>query len=325
MRACPQCASFKGKKLTQDLGIALVHRFFVRGSIQRTRYGGYPAIQFNDRHEPSVKGPLWLDADIRLLERTLGIGLFHYGPRYWMFGEIEPLKALQRLRERARIVQRVVKEYPRVDLTTSEMVFRVRKNVPTPDDPAEYDSAPREYNGTGRLDSKGHPVLYASKDMELCLHECRVAAEDELFVASLQPSRTLHLLDLTTLLIEENVSEFESLDLAIHMLFLAGEHSYPVTRWIARAAKGAGFDGLAFPSYFSILRTGAIPFETVYGISHRLIPQMHENERAKIVPNIALFGKPVAQGLVEVKSINRVVLRTVRYGAQLGPVGLKPK
>ena len=76
--------------------------------------------------------------------------------------------------------------------------------------------------------------------------------------------------------------------MAVHMLFLAGKHAYKITREIAIAAHAAGFDGLIYPSYFSLLRLGVMPFETVYGISHRRIPQYQEYEQAKAIPNLAL-------------------------------------
>jgi len=53
--------------------------------------------------------------------------------------------------------------------------------------------------------------MYASQDLQICVHECRVTAEDDLYVATLAPSRDMKLLDLTELLTED-VSEFESLD-----------------------------------------------------------------------------------------------------------------
>ena len=87
--------------------------------------------------------------------------------------------------------------------------------------------------------------MYGSQDLQICVHECRVTAEDELYLATLAPARNLQLLDLTELLSEERVTEFESLDMAIHMLFLAGTHAYEITREIARAAHAAGYDGLA--------------------------------------------------------------------------------
>jgi hypothetical protein len=102
------------------------------------------------------------------------------------------------------------------------------------------------------------------QDLQVCIHECRVTAEDELYVASLAPTRDLKLLDLTHLLREVHVTEFDSLDIAVHMVFLAGPHSYEIARIIACASRDALYDGVIYPSYFSLLRTGGMPFETAY-------------------------------------------------------------
>ena len=61
--------------------------------------------------------------------------------------------------------------------------------------------------------------MYASQDLQVCLHECRVTAEDKIFVATLKPVKPLKLLNLEEILVEEGVTEFESLDMAVHMLF----------------------------------------------------------------------------------------------------------
>src|SRR5580698_11184646 len=57
------------------------------------------------------------------------------------------------------------------------------------------------------------------------------ALTDHLHFATLKATRSLTLLDLTALL-QEDVTSFESLDMAIHLLFLAPSHSYPITRAI---------------------------------------------------------------------------------------------
>ena len=190
-----------------------------------------------------------------------------------MWGEIEPLKRLQQEESRTGVIDRILRDYGSQKLTEQYQFYRIRKDPAPPSDSSQYDSAPTELSN-GRLATPERPVLYASPDLQTCLHECRVTAEDDLFVATLSPSRDLELLNVATLLDESlEVSEFESLDLAVNMLFLAGEHSYPITRAIAWAARCAGFDGLVYPSYFSMLRNGVKPFETTYGISHRRIPQ----------------------------------------------------
>jgi len=53
-------------------------------------------VQFNERQKTSINASSWLKPDVELFERLLGIGFFHYGPRLWMVGEVEPLKDRRR-------------------------------------------------------------------------------------------------------------------------------------------------------------------------------------------------------------------------------------
>ena len=316
---CPRCGTTMSRKLTSDRLSVLAQHFFVWGSVRRFDYGAAPAIQFNDMRETDIAMPGELDEDARVFEEVLSVGFFAYEPRWWLFGEVEPLKRLRDETSRSKEIDRILREYRTTTLGEENCFYRVRKNPRVPSDVSEYDSSPAPLSD-GRLDAHTAPVMYGSTDLDTCLHECRVSVEDDLFVATLRPRRELALLDLSRLLDEpQEVSEFESLDLAVNMLFLAGEHSYPVTRAISRAVQKAGFDGMVYPSYFSMLKNGVKPFETTYGISHRRIPQYREFEDAKISPNYAIFGRPVEKGLVEVQCINRVVLSTVGYSVHFGP------
>jgi hypothetical protein len=320
--ACANCGATGAKKPPLAGVAALAHRYFVWGSLWRARYGAAPLIQFNEHQKTSIEIQPWLVSDVQLIERVLGVGFFHYGPRLWMLGEIGPLKAIQRAKTRDTIVSRILTEYPVRVMSPEEHFFRIRVNPSAPGDKAQYDSPPPANAGRGRLDVKGQPVLYGSTDLEICIHECRVTAEDDTFVATLRPTRNLRLLDLSVLLREEeNVTEFESLDLTVHMLFLAGRHSYRLTRYIAEAARIAGFDGLVYPSYFSLLRIGQMPFQTVYGISHRRIEQLQDHEESKTIPNLAVFGRPVASGMIDVDCIDRVMINRVGYDFHFGPTG----
>lgn len=238
-----------------------------------------------------------------------------------MLGEIEPLLQLRDPATRADVVDRIVGEYPSVMLDPQALFYRVRKAPEEPDSHGEYDSPPVGVAGKGRFDAPDFSVLYASPDIEVCVHECRFAAEDELYVATLNATQPLRLLDLTALP-EEDGTEFESLDISINMLFLAGRHSYDVARTIATAAKSAGFDGLIYPSYFSELRTGVMPLRTTYGISNRIIPQYQQIERSLSVPNYAFLGRPVEEGRIAVKCINKMIISKVEYGFHFGPVGI---
>jgi hypothetical protein len=257
--------------------------------LQRYDYGAAPRIIYNDRHESDITVSPWLEADVRLMERVLGVGFFVYGPRFWMFGEVEPLKELQNPVTRPKIIARMLAEYPTLVLSTDQTMYRVRRAPNEPGVHSQYDSPPLAKQGSGRFDTPASPVLYASQDLEVCLHECRISAEDDVYLATLSPTRDLKLLDLAVLLPEENVTEFESLDMAVHMLFLAGTHSYEITQDLAAAACAAGLDGLVYPSYFTLLRTGDMPFATSLGISHRRFPVRREFEQSR--PQISALGE----------------------------------
>lgn len=316
---CPNCSSRDGRKLDKKLVETLAHRFFVWGTLHRTSYGGAPVIQFNEHQTTSISVSSWLQSDVRLFESAIGVGFFHYGPQLWMVGEIEPLKALEQPDDRGVVIKRILSEYPVRTLSNGDLFYRLRIDPSRPNDFSEYDSPPPGLAKAGRLDAIDIPVMYAPPDLDVCIHECRATVDDELFVATLTPTRDLKVLDLTEL-IEENTTEFESLDMAIHMLFLAGEHSYEISRDIARAAKNAGLDGIVFPSYFSLVHTGVMPFESVYGISVRKLPPLAQRARAQTIRNLALFGRPIENGCVDVRCVNRLILKQVAYDFHFGPV-----
>lgn len=320
VRACPNCGKIESKKLTKEILYELAHRFFVWSSLHRCRYGAAPQIQFNKHQKTSISVSSWLIPDIELFERLLGVGFFAYGPRLWMIGEIEPLKDLQGQNTRKDTINRILHEYPTRNIGPKDYFYRIRKEPSNPSEPLEYDSPPNSSAYNGRLNSHDFPALYASPDLEICVHECRVTAEDTLYVATLIPNIPLRLLDLSVLLRDEKTTEFESLDIAIHMLFLAGKHSYEITRAIATTAFVSGFDGIIYPSYFSLLRLGVIPFETTYGISHRRIPQYQRYEQAKSIPNLAIFGRPIKQKLLSIKCINKLNINRAKYDFHFGPL-----
>lgn len=320
---CINCGSFDGRKLTKQNAIDISYRFFVAGTMHRGKFGGAPRVQFNEHYYQ--KGGMYfasnsLNKDMQLLEEKIKIGFFPYEPRLWMIGEIEPLIDLQIEQKQFGIIQRVLKEYPTKSLSINETFYRVRICPSRPDQPEEYDSPPFGLEGNGRLDSKGFPVMYCSQDIDVCIHECRASAEDDIYVATLRPKKTLNLLDLTHAL-EENTTELESLDLAIHMLFLSRSHSYDISRKISKSAHDAGFDGIIYPSFFSLIRTGGSPFESIYGLSVRLRhPERQKYIEAFTIRNMALFGRPIEDEKLSVDCINRIIIEQVGYHGHLGPV-----
>jgi hypothetical protein len=126
------------------------------------------------------------------------------------------------------------------------------------------------------------------------VHECRVSKADECYLATIRTYHNLHLLNLCGEVENDGNTPFQSLYLAVQFLFAAEQHGYHISRAIALAAKNAGLDGIIYPSYFRSLKTDKIP-------------------------NIALFGHPVADQAVEIVCINRLLLETARYTVRLGP------
>ncbi|SHJ23015.1 RES family NAD+ phosphorylase, partial [Flavobacterium terrae] len=307
---CQNCDSSNGRKLTIDLINELAFRFFVQGSILKVEYGSAPLIQYNEYQKTQIDFDEPLNTDVKLFERELKVGFFHYGPRLWTLGHVEPLIELQSKSTRKKIVERIINEFPIRYLNKEDSFYRVRKNPEFPKEINQYDSNPKP--GNGRLDSSDLSVFYGSQDLEVCIHESRVTVNDELYIATLKPLSKLKLLDLTTTIQEENFNEFESLDIAVKMLHSAGNHSYEISRDIAKSILEAGFDGIIYPSFFSDLRTGS----TGNPISKF---KEYSAEDSHLIPNIALFGYPIKENKILVQSVNKLILDKVEYSVRFGP------
>jgi len=318
---CKCCKTRSGHKLTKTLIAILAYEFFTRGSVKRCRYGFFPEIMVKNDFLSSIETSCWLADDIRLIGDALSAGFCYYTPEFWMVGENAALKCLRKRSKRGKVISEVLKRYPFRRLEPGEIFYRLRKNPQNPSQIDQYDSPPPLLRKKGRLNSDRLSVMYGSQDLEICVHECRATVEDELYFATLTPCKNIKLLDLTEIIQEDvGVTELESIDMAIHLLFLAGKHSYRVSRDIASSVFKAGYNGLIYPSYFSLLKTGATPLETIYDISIRRVPSLKKHAKSHIIPNLALFGRPIEEGLVKVRCLNRLVIRKVEYDLQFGPL-----
>ncbi|HGH7222175.1 TPA: RES family NAD+ phosphorylase [Klebsiella pneumoniae] len=316
---CENCHSHSGHKLDKERLIYLADRFYRAGTLQRFDYGAAPAITFNEMQKTSVNFDEILNEDTKLLSLHTGMVFFHYGPRYWMFGEVEPLKALQNETTIETMLSTIIDAYSETKYDKNTKFYRLRKNPENPEIESQYDTPPKAF-GEGRLDSVDMPVMYASFDLEVCIHECRVTADDELYLATLRPKKQLRLIDFSQILEEENVTEFESIDMAVFMLFMARDNSYPILRRLSQKVYERGYDGLIYPSYFSMLHSGSEPFETTFGLSHRRIAWYNEHEEHKVHKNLAIFGRPISDEKVVIERINKLFIRQVKYEVEFGPV-----
>jgi hypothetical protein len=120
-----------------------------------------------------------------------------------------------------------------------------------------------------------------------------VSLEDDIFVAIMQPTRPLHVLDLTDPKADFEVSPFD--DPRIWLRSLIYDHkSYSVCQKFAAHIHSIGYDGFIVESYFQ------------------------QAARARHA-NLCLFGRPVVSGLVGVKGLNKVILHNVSYEYGFGP------
>lgn len=319
---CENCKHSKGKKLNENSLSQLIHFFFVKGTLNKLDYGAAPIIQYNDLRDCEVEFFNDLKNDVDMISKYTKLGLFFYGPRLWMIGEIEPLKELVQKETRETIFKRIIKEYPTKYISEEDSFYRIRVNPEYPNENEQFDSPPSEFLCNGRFDSTELPILYGSQDIEVCIHECRVSVEDNLYMATLRPTKKLKILDLSEV-INDIENEFESLDLAIHMFFCAGKYSYDISREMAKFIHDNNFDGIIYPSYFSSMRTGSFPFETIYGMSIRKIPQLIPYVKTQIIGNIAIFGRPIKDDKIKVENLNKLILNKIEYDYTFGPVKFK--
>ena len=330
---CARCGTEGGAKLTKRSLAGLAQTVFVKGSLHRTDFGAAPPVAFNDKRSTDTGTcPGWPSSDAALFEEILKIGFFRYGPPLWQAGINENLEKLRQVDEREQAIARILESYPLQILTEADKFYRLRKISGDAYALGEFDSTdwgqydsppfPAKAEEAGRLDSPDFPILYGSPDNQTCLRECRVTVEDALFIATLRPVRELRLLNLVSFADEPLSHPCEDLDYAMVMLFLARPQAYPISRAIPCAAQDAGYDGLAYPSYFSMLRSGVQPFESYFGLSNRSIPELRPKEATKMIPNLAIFGRPIQEGVLTITCINRVILRQTSYSIHFGPAGL---
>ncbi len=295
--ACPRCSSYSGRKLDVGALEAGAQEFFVQGSVAPETLA--PALQLNRLNpSPAVLDPT-LAADADLIRSIAGLVVFDYGPPMWRLGYTDHYHDF-REGDPAQVADALVRTAAAVTVPSGTALYRIRCNLNVgPDvlDPATFDPPPAGVTREpGRWDDLASPVLYVSDDIELCLHECRVALADEIVLATLVATRDLNLLDVSKGLGGSGPTPFQDGNLfADFMSRSRREEWLAICRTVAAAARRAGYDGLRYTSYYSFA------MEPEAGL------------------NLALFGRPIANGLLGLRSLNRVRLTYVRYGFGFGP------
>ena len=323
--SCPICNSTGGVKFNRRLLAKLAKEFFEMGTYNRTGFGGASLVKFNDTRftEEGTIG-CWTSSDAKLIENILHIGFFWYGPHTWKVGINDRLEELSQEGSHEQVIDQIIDQAPVKSINEEFHFYRIRshgfgKSEFDHSSPVEFDCPRNKTENFDRFDSPNFSVLYGSPDLQTCLHECRVTLEDIVFVAKLSPRRELKLLNLIDFPCQSGLTPHESLKAAVDMLFYAGECSYEITREIAIKARNSGFDGILYPSFIQNLQNKE------YNITTLGIPSHDPVEYGEKIQNIAIFGRPIKEGILQVSCINRVILQQSSYVIKMGPVGLNSR
>ena len=209
---CIHCGKKTGNKLNKKLLDVLCHNFFVINSSYKHTYGGSYYINYNKAHygtDDNIMFTKSLEDDVKIFQKYLKIGFFFYGPRLCYLGENKYLRQFSKhgnSNEYNNAIKKLIENSKIKYYTPKNIFYRLRKNPQNPTLNTEYDSAP---SGKGRYNQNGMRLLYASKDIQTCIQECRIIDSDKLYIATLKPTKRLKLLDLTNISHTDNVDLFE--------------------------------------------------------------------------------------------------------------------
>lgn len=269
-------------------------------------------------------------ADITVIKRITGLTFSRGAPSRLDISKRGPFRSLSSNRRRLKALEIIFTNYGQLKMDSNNVIYRMRTNLTTYElqadgqDPYEteasarlqFDSPPGVEPTGGRLDPIIVPVLYAAEDINTCLFECRASPELDVMVAALRPTTTLTLFDLSRLRDSDaNADPGETPAL----LTFSRSTSYEYTRMIAVEAHHRGFDGIAYPSFFSRWQLGHPPFGTTDGTDGTFRLKFAPPHNEGFAMNYAIFGRPVQEGCLEVVGINRVLLTGVSYNYQFGP------
>ncbi len=297
--SCPQCSIDSSHKLDVVALRQAMIDFFVTGSYLVETYAS--AYQVNDSNPNSARFDKTLSRDAALSSRLTGLVVFDYGPPMWRFGATNHYYAFEDGgARRKQAAQSVISAAKKTDIRPGTMLYRVRLN-PIADEsivtPSVFDPPPSNIKReAGRWDDLKSSVLYVADDIELCLHECRTTISDEIVVATLSPTRTLKVIDLSSPIEETGPTPFDDQNVFVGIMCRSRGRWLDYCREISREALAAGYDGIRYASYYA--------------------QSKHDYKSL----NLAIFGRPLQDGVLELKSVNRLRITDMTYKYDFGPV-----
>lgn len=302
--ACRLCGSKTGHFLDSAALEDLAYQFFSYSTAANSYQMNVAVLGIGGDHEDTVqemRPETW--RDWRRIKAILGGSLFYRSPRLFYLGVTNHFGEYGSLQKQF-VRDEIVPKLREMKLSCSTEMYRIRLNLTeaTRFDEAQFDAPPDgRRRGFGRFDYSKSPVLYASPNLQVCIHECRVTLADEIFVATLSPVKPLRLIDLTGNFDQPaEIDPFDDLEWFFRgLMYSSRSNVYRYCRRIAQEIRSeTGADGFAYNSFFTNI-AGDAEGKTI---------------------NYALFGHPIAEGKLWVDSINTVKLNSIRYGFHLGPL-----
>jgi hypothetical protein len=301
-KSCPNCARRDGYTLGNKALHRLQRQFFSRATAPN-QYRDDIAVLGVAEH-----GPPYTDIGIRLrsdtqsdwdlIQSKIGGQLFNRAPRLFYLGITNHFGMHQSLPKDV-VRDDIVPKLRFAEVASPTTFYRIRVNVAEADkfDEGQYDAPPKpRRRGIGRFDNPKLPLLYGSPNLQVCIHECRVTLADDIFVATLAPTKLLRLIDLSGNYDQpDDLDPFDDLFWFFRGLMNTNQpHVYRYCRRIAQTIKDmTGADGFTYNSYYTNVAgdTGG-----------------------------PLFGRPLSEGKLKVVSINTIRLNRITYEYHLGPL-----
>jgi RES domain len=296
---CQHCGARNGPKLTKFDAEDLARKFFSHATAPHTFQGFVPILKYGVSKEYNIDRMLEpTRKDLSLLTEVTGFGVFYNAPRLFYLGVTNHFDG-PRGSLRTSTINDIVAKLFVTTVPAGTKVFRIRLNLSAEQKflADQFDSPPIERaRGFSRFDSKREPILYTSPSLLVCIHECRVTLADDIYAATLRTTRDLRMADLSENYYQpEDVNPFDDLRYFFGGLMLSSR-TYNNCRRIARAIRAdPTIDGIMYSSFF----TNVIDAPAV---------------------NYGFFGYPVANGALEVSSINTIRIDKIDYEFALGPV-----
>ena len=318
--ACSTCQTKNGSKVTSDNVESILEIFFVEGSITpqylhslfrlKEVYGEEIDI-FDYEITDDVKH------DLNLIKVNFNKSVFNplinmahgWGDtllRYYIEESLNKrVKNKNKLNDKLRqVLDTLITCCSEFCIKKDDLLFIIRKNPSNPHDIKEYDTPPSKINKhiNGRFNNNSFPLFYCSSTPGTCIYESKFDPTDTLILATYKVNKEIIIVDLE----EQNIESFDKLTNEIKEIYNERNISFFLDA-ITRSKN----------EYFFLQLISNRVYENKYnGIKYK---SFYDRYRERNFSNIGLFGYPLNNQLLNLQSLNRVVINEVNMNWTYGP------